>query len=483
MTQTHHRLSAVLLTVALLCCGGCDSQECASSLPAVRLELSLASGITGAGLVKLRMTLRWSGQIRVREVGLSGELADGETTLELALRAFAGQGFSGTLEVRALDGAGNAAASASRGLSVAADQCVTVGLILTRGDLSDGGPPPPDGPGKDGPPPDRAIDDGSRPDRAVADGPGPRPDRSLPKPDKSSPKPDKSSPKPDKSLPKPDKSPPKPDLPTGPCGGKPNGTSCTGGKCLNGSCCTGCIKNNACYSGSSTSSCGLGGVSCSTCSASNTCRYSVCQSGVCGTKAQSNGTSCTGGKCVNGACCTGCIDANGTCQAGASVSVCGQGGATCKKCTSNSECNDPICSSSGSCGATTSPTGKVCSTGKCYKGNCCSGCVGNYACQPGTSVTYCGSGGGSCGTCSTTHPCKTAVCGPPCTTTPKPAGTACPTGKCSAGGVCNCSSSSQCANNKTGVICKQNAICGCYSNQECPHSASKTCKTSTGFCY
>ena len=473
--QRINRLTLLVFLVLFLG-AGCNNEQCTNDAPAIRLELELGQGLDGSKMTRLKVTLTVGGKTRLKDVLLNGQLADGETSLELVLGAFAAGGYTAIVEVRALDGAGQVLASARASVAGGADECLVVPMSLTNGDLTDGGPPPQDGPRKDVPVLDRGKPDAPGPNKDIK-----TIDDGKPKLDKGKPVPDKSKPVPDKSKPVPDKSKPNPDLPVGPCKGKADGTTCPYGKCLNGSCCLGCINGKTCYSGTGLSACGKGGVSCNTCTSNNACMDPKCAStGKCTLKAKTNGTACTGGKCASGSCCKGCIDANGTCQTGSSTNVCGQAGATCQKCKSNSECNNPYCSSSGTCGSTTAPSGQACVGGKCHKGNCCKGCIDAYYCQAGTSMSQCGTAGVTCVACSTSHPCKTASCGPPCNYTPKPKGTPCPTGTCSSGGVCNCSSDNDCGQNPAGYFCKTNAICGCTKDTHCPQG--KTCKTSTGFC-
>jgi len=445
---------------ALLLCGGC-SEECASELPAIRLEVQLAGGVDGAALAKLVIRLEAGGKTRVKEAALNGALADGQTSIELVLGSFAGQGYSGTLEVRARTSAGKVAASARVAVAGAGDACNVVNITLASGDLGDGGPP--------------------QPDVAVSDGPGP--DRGKPKLDRGKPKLDKGKPKLDKGTPKPDKGKPKPDQKLGVCVGKADGTACPYGKCLNSVCCTGCVKGKSCLTGTSSTSCGKGGVTCSTCTTSNPCMSPKCAStGKCTQMVKPIGSTCSGGKCANGTCCKGCITSSGGCSTGSAISSCGKGGVACKTCKANSECNDPICSSSGSCGASTSPNGKTCSTGKCYKGTCCSGCVGNYTCQSGTSTSYCGKGGNSCKKCTTTKECRKAVCYKQgCTTSAAPNGTSCSEGKCQTG-ICKCGSSSDCKSSKMGLVCFTiSGRCGCKSSNDCLYN--RKCNTKKGYCY
>jgi len=448
-----------LLCVSLL--AGCR-QECVNEAPVIRLELSLAPGVDGSKLVRLTVDLTAGGKQQRKVVQLNGSLADGETSLELVLGAFAAGGFDATVQVRAHDGAGKVAASAQGAVSGGADACVVLELALGVGDRGDAGPPPPDGPVMDGPPQDRGkVKDGPIPDR-------PKKKKDGKVPDKSPPKPDKKLPKPDKKLPKPDKSQPKPDLPVGPCGGKPNGTACPNGKCLGGKCCKGCVSGSVCSSGTSNSKCGSGGAACSPCKTSNPCKSATCSSaGQCKVSTRANGSTCTGGRCAKGACCSGCVDSSWTCQTGTGASACGKGGVSCHACTSSVQCVTPYCKSTGTCGVKAAANGTACTGGKCYLGGCCKGCVGASKCQVGTSKSYCGTSGATCKTCSTSNPCKTATCKPPCSYGYEKDGTACPYGVCSKG-VCICTTSSHCKSHPYGKACLPNKNCGCYSTQDCP---------------
>jgi hypothetical protein len=124
--------------------------------------------------------------------------------------------------------------------------------------------------------------------------------------------------------------------------------------------------------------------------------------------------------CVTGpsSMCDGCC-LNDKCQTGTAASACGLGGVACTVCPSDA-CKTPTCVS-GTCGAILLKNGTACVTaskqGKCYTGNCCTGCwsTTKNVCYSGTSNTYCGNYGNNCATCIAPATCMTATqtCGSP----------------------------------------------------------------------
>jgi hypothetical protein len=191
---------------------------------------------------------------------------------------------------------------------------------------------------------------------------------------------------------------------SGPCTDK---LDCVAGSCkcvANGLCPGCCSGTTTCLAGDTISACGDNGYPCDQCTTSNPCKTPVCVNGSCSTTNKSNGTSCSGGKCYNGSCCTGCWTGS-SCLSGSSISNCGSGGVSCQTCTAP-ECKTPVCS--GSCGTTNAGNGTSCSGGTCYNGSCCTGCWSGSSCEPGTTVSACGTGGEACATCATS--CDGGTC-------------------------------------------------------------------------
>lgn len=182
-----------------------------------------------------------------------------------------------------------------------------------------------------------------------------------------------------------------------------DGAICPGGKCKGGKCCTGCLDSKGnCQAGTAVSLCGKESKACAKCSTSNPCLSAKCVAGVCST-ATLNGASCPGGKCLNGGCCKGCISGF-SCVPGTATDKCGKYGATCNKCTvpGNNECRVAKCTNRV-CTAPAKNNWTPCSSnkGKCYGGNCCTGCIQSGKCMNGDTVAACGKGG--------LEPCE--VCG------------------------------------------------------------------------
>jgi hypothetical protein len=191
-------------------------------------------------------------------------------------------------------------------------------------------------------------------------------------------------------------------------------TNCSGGTCLSGACCTGCWYGSVCYAlgGQSATTCGAGGVTCSACSTAAACKSPDCTSGgSCTTKNATDGssTNCSGGTCLTGSCCTGCWSGS-TCAGGGSTSACGAGGTTCQTCSTSNECKTPYCSG-GLCGTSNVSDGTTCTGGSCCGGTCyTTGCCQGSTHYSGNTNARCGSGGGTCTTCSGSQNCVGGSC-------------------------------------------------------------------------
>ncbi len=147
---------------------------------------------------------------------------------------------------------------------------------------------------------------------------------------------------------------------------------------------------------------------------------------VCGTTGNpcKNGLNCVGGKCVcisgkDSKCAGGCCDGTTTCRfflpgGTQSATKCGWGGQQCKTCDDKNDCTKDSCTSKGTChnpNLANSPLVKCNSNaGRCWNGQCCTGCVGGGVCKPGAAVSFCGLGGVNCSQCKSGTQCKADIC-------------------------------------------------------------------------
>ncbi|MCB9557367.1 MAG: hypothetical protein H6707_14770 [Deltaproteobacteria bacterium] len=195
-----------------------------------------------------------------------------------------------------------------------------------------------------------------------------------------------------------------------------NGTACDSatGKCLDGSCCKGCRQGASCEVGTSLSACGKDGDACSSCDTSDPCKTAVCSGGKCNYTNKLNGTLCSAsgknGKCYAGSCCTGCIK-NGVCDPqGDTISACGTGGDTCQTCSTTANCRIAVCRSA-QCDTDPGPLRQACTfggtAGKCFNGNCCTGCWDGASCVsiPSGATKYCEGNGKDCSSCNAGQCC------------------------------------------------------------------------------
>ena len=187
----------------------------------------------------------------------------------------------------------------------------------------------------------------------------------------------------------------------------------------------------------------------------------VCVNGSC--RCGNTGYLCTDGRnCVSGSCqcvqgglCGGCCDSN-SCLPGTQTSACGSGGAPCTSCSTSNPCKTPVCNASGTCATTNKTNGTTCPGGLCYGGTCCTGCWDGTTCRTGTTITYCGSAGGPCQTCTVTNPCRTPVCvGHLCGGANVSDGTPCGSnGTCYSGSCCSgCWDGTGCRSGTTDFYC------------------------------
>ena len=102
----------------------------------------------------------------------------------------------------------------------------------------------------------------------------------------------------------------------------------------------------------------------------------------------------TSGSCGPSSCSSGCCDGT-QCKSGTSSNACGTGGNTCKTCKSTEKCQGGACvPSTSTCGPTT----------------CTSGCCESGKCVLGTSISACGTGGGTCKVCKSGEKCTSQAC-------------------------------------------------------------------------
>jgi hypothetical protein len=244
----------------------------------------------------------------------------------------------------------------------------------------------------------------------------------------------------------------------------------------------------------------------------------------------SSGSTCTGGlncvtggvcRCIAGGLCNGCCDGQTLCRVLGSqpTNSCGKAGAACKDCSDGNVCTTDRCLATGDCRSTAVPNSSSlsCPGGKCYNGQCCTGCIGGGACQSGTTTSLCGKDGDPCGTCSITNQCKTPSCSTGvCRISNKPNTTLCNDGlyctvndKCTDGtcggssrvcpsndcnnGVCNesrnrCdlvpkSGNPSCTDSGKSGICYGGACCtGCYRLGCQPGTSTSNCGTGGAAC-
>lgn len=223
--------------------------------------------------------------------------------------------------------------------------------------------------------------------------------------------------------------------------------------------CSGCCEGQTCFTKSDKAHCGSGGAKCNDCSVGDTdCRLGACQTnGTCAQINEPNGIPCASptlqpGTCQGGTCCLGCVKGN-SCLGGSDATACGTNGSTCSDCSSGlSTCETASCVQ-GACTVVPQPAGSLCTSaggasGQCdNSGTCCTGCIDVFGkCQPGTSISACGTGGGSCAPCSYSFnsckqpTCNSGVCGaknaPPKTVCKFSTGGSQLSGRCDAGGTC-----------------------------------------------
>ncbi len=152
---------------------------------------------------------------------------------------------------------------------------------------------------------------------------------------------------------------------TGGSGGAGGGTSFT---CAQ-SCAGCCDAAGVCQTGSAATTCGRGGAACASCSSPATCVSGICKDTTCAT--------CT---------------LSGTCQTSLSNTVCGNGGIACLDCAASGAATCNL--DAGAC-----------------TGGTCAGCRGiGGACVTGNTKGACGTGGGTCASCTGTNVCSNGTC-------------------------------------------------------------------------
>jgi hypothetical protein len=155
----------------------CSGEPCENADPTVRIELSMDGDRARARSLELLLTVEGQRYRRVYE--LQDQLADGSTSLSVAIEPAPAGPFNLEIEAKAYDMAGaSGAVLASRKISVGAtaDACNVVDVTMGSPGLPDGGPmkdggtadAEPDG-GTDGGPPDAEIPDAEEMDAAEMD--------------------------------------------------------------------------------------------------------------------------------------------------------------------------------------------------------------------------------------------------------------------------------------------------------------------------
>jgi hypothetical protein len=187
--------------------------------------------------------------------------------------------------------------------------------------------------------------------------------------------------------------------------------------------------------------CGDGSRKANRCKRNSQCCTKYCLFGTCRLKPNqmqcAKGSECASGSCVNNKCDGGCKKEGSRCSTSANCCnglVC-EGG-VCKSSTKavcNSKnckgcCNGTVCragtsvSACGTKGGTCARcrNGATCVNGACFAcdaATCPTGCCQNGVCQAGTAASACGTGGVACAACSGTDVCTAGTCGAACTPT------------------------------------------------------------------
>jgi hypothetical protein len=245
-------------------------------------------------------------------------------------------------------------------------------------------------------------------------------------------------------------------------GGRPGtGGLGTGGAFGCSATCDGCCDAaGICRPGTATNACGLNGVRCLDCGSSGF----DCDQGTC----QGTPPACSPATCA------GCCDTLGRCRSGAQTDACGFGGDKCTNCGAQSK----SCTA-GSCVGAPPPCG-VSSCGGC--------CDATGTCRVGTANGVCGTNGDACENCTANG----RTCNQPgsyCAYIPSCSALTCPSGCCSASGVCQdgrtdtaCGSMGQaCSNCETsGQHCSGAGYC--YTGPHCGPDNCNGCCTPNGTC-
>ena len=168
------RWRAVFWTgAALALMPSCKESECIGELPAVRVKVTLRSGINGAAIRSLRVSLPLAPGNKPVSIPIQGQLLDGATSFELQLGSVVSDDYQTTLTVSARDTDARELASGSTDFGGSGESCESVEVVLHPA-AGDGGA---DGPAAD-----------SKPDHSVTDGPTDAEGGSdtVPSPDKDS---------------------------------------------------------------------------------------------------------------------------------------------------------------------------------------------------------------------------------------------------------------------------------------------------------
>lgn len=169
-----------------------------------------------------------------------------------------------------------------------------------------------------------------------------------------------------------------------------------------------------------------------------------------------------------------CLGREGTvCEGSSTLVTCAKNAAGCLEVSGRTTCvddanpcTDTVCAA-GACKQVNDDTNS-CPGGSCRAGLCCTGCWdGAGACQQGTAVAACGSGGKACATCGNGgNVCADAACSSGSCTQVNDDKNSCPGGSCHVGACCTgCWNGSSCQpGNTVGACGKSGGACSSCSD-------------------
>ncbi len=254
--------------------------------------------------------------------------------------------------------------------------------------------------------------------------------------------------------------------------GRFDGASCNPANCPSGC----CDASGVCQLGTSNGACGTGGASCTTCTNGASCDP---QTHTCTTVGQCNALTCP----------NGCCDSSGNCQPGTQLNACGSAGIACEDCAANGfdRCVPDPMTGQNICVKRV----RNCDPNSCPNGCCTFGPGGNSVCVDGRENTTCGIGGASCQNCANqgeicdpnAHTCVVPTCGPSncsgcCLGNVCQPGTS-PSACGQGGGQCfDCGPNAACVMGicETNIMCGPNNCGGCCAGNSClPGSDNMNC--------